>query len=356
MSVPIELVPMLTLRCASGLTLGVVIFGIRPVQAQLGPELYGVTHYYGSLNLTTARGHGLGAASATMRGVDSPNPAQAAYHDGVDANLRFARIRFESGTRFDSSLGAVSIPLGKKDGLKLTYAKVHSPERSSFAAAVFPASRQRFSEENMGIYYGRQINEKLAVGVAAAPILTTHHRLSDTVAPGIDIRFDSKPITNRLNRLGGRVGADYQFASWGRAGVYYDNYWERVTMTVPDALAPGGLTTQRADFHDVGLTGGVELKPLPQLTFVAQRQRLSVTGGSFRTVNRNTSVGAEYEVGRGIALRTGRNSGSSTYGLGVTRGRFDLQVARAKNLANRELRPVFGNGNTFTTAELGYSF
>jgi hypothetical protein len=338
------------------LVVGAFTTSALPARAQLGPELYGVTHYYGSLNLTTARGSGLGAASATMRGIDSPNPAAAAYNDGVDASLRFGRTRFDGGTRFDSNLGAVSIPLGKKDGLKIEYTTVRSPERSSFATAVFPGSTQRFREENLGLFYGRQITERLALGVAAAPVLSTHHRLNNTVAPDIDIRFDSKPITNKLKRLGGRIGADYTFAPWGRASLYYDNYWERVTMTVPAALAPAGLTTQQADFHDVGLTSGLELTPLPHLTLLAQRQRISVTGGSFRTIVHNTSLGAEYEVARGIALRVGRNSGNSTYGLGVSRGRLDLQVARINNLAIRQLKPLFGDGNRFTVAELGYRF
>lgn len=157
---------------------------------------------------------------------------------GVD--IRSGRTTFDKGTRFDSTFASIAVPMGKQDGLQILYGNVSSSQQSSFVSAVFPGSTQKFHEESLSIFYGRRVTDKLSLGIAVAPILSTHHRLNNLGAPDVGIDFDSTPITDKLSRLGGRFGADYQFASWGHASVSYDNFWERSKMTVSPALAPAG--------------------------------------------------------------------------------------------------------------------
>ena len=330
--------------------------GALPAHAQLGPELFGITHFFGGPDVTTVRGYGMGGAAATMGGVNSPNPAHAAYLDSYEASVRYGRTSFASGTRFDATFVAASVPLGKKDGLKFIYGDVRSPESASFASVVFPGSTQKFHEVSAGAFYGRQVTEKLSLGIGLAPLLLTNHRLKNVGAPGVDIEIEGKPLANSLKRLGGRFGADYKFAPWGRASVFYDNYWERAKIKVPTALAPTGLKSQSGDFHEVNLTAGVQIQPLRHLTLVAERQRITASSQTFNSKVHNTLLGAEYEVRPGVALRVGSNDGHSTFGLGLTRGQFNLQIARVKNYADDELRPIFGSGNKLTCVELGYTF
>ena len=286
----------------------------------------------------------------------SVNPAQMADANAYQADVRHARTSFDSSTRFDATFASVAIPLGRKDGLQILYGNVRSPQQASFVDAVFPGSTQKFREESLTAFYGRRVTDKLSLGIAIAPILSTNHRLDDLGAPGVGIDFAGKPITDRLKRLGGRFGADYQFASWGHASVSYDNFWERSKMTVSPVLAPAGLVNQSADFHDTALIGGVEVHPTRHLAIVVEHERAAIKGSTFGLTAHNTYLGAEWQVRRELALRLGSNNGDATYGMGFERGRFNLQAAYVNNLASKQVGPIFGKGNHLTMVEAGYEF
>lgn len=327
---------------------------LATAHAQLGPQLYSLSHAFAAT--ATLRGYGMGGAVATISGPTSLNPAHMAATDAYEFNLRSGRTEFVSGTRFDSTFASIAVPLGKKDGLQILYTNVRTPTQPSFTSALFPGSTQRFREESLGIFYGHRITDKLSLGIAGAPLLKEHHHLDNLGAPGVGIDFDANPVLDRSNHLGGRFGADYKFASWGHASVIYDNFWERATMTVSPALAPAGIKTRRAEFHEATLISGVEVHPVRNVSLVIERESATLSGHAFSATARNTRLGAEWEVRPGVAVRIGSRNGEPTYGAGYTRGRFNLQVARVNNLAGKQLAPVFGPGNHLTVIGLGYKF
>ena len=312
-------------------------------QAQLGPELYSLSHAFGAT--TTLRGYAMGGASATMSGPTSINPAQMAATNELEAEVRYGQTRFNGGTRFDATFVSVAVPLGKKDGLQILYNDGHSPRQSSFVSAVFPGSTQQFHEETLGFFYGRRLNDKLSLGIAGAPILRTNHRLDNLGAPGVAVDFGSKPELDHLNHASGRFGLDYQFSPRVRASAYYDNYWERATRKASPLLAPAGLVSRNEDFHETLLVGGIEVRATPRLSLVAERARASLSSSTFGTTVHTTRVGAEWEATRGLFLRVGRQNNENTYGAGYERGRFSVNAARVNNGADKQLGPLFGKGN-----------
>ncbi|HEY0076159.1 MAG TPA: hypothetical protein VGB77_18805 [Abditibacteriaceae bacterium] len=326
-------------------------------QAQLGPEVFATTHFFGASRATSIRAYGMGGGIATTPGPFSLNPAHAAFNDDPAGVARYGRTRFADGTRFNSAMLGAALPLGKQDGLQILYANVRSPEKSSFAAPApgFAASTQVFHEESVSLFYGRRVSPRLALGIGVAPILRTRHEIRNVnfgAGPGT-LRFSAKPPLDDLSHLGGRFGLDYKFASWGRFSGFYDNFWEDAVFFVPAQLAP--LTTRRAAFHEVALTGGFHLTPTPKLTLVIERERATLTGGGFRLKGHNTYYGGEWMATKNLALRAGSHDGDLTYGLGWTKNRFSLQYAHVKNLAGDETRPFFGN-NKFNVLEASYQF
>ncbi|MBV9468969.1 MAG: hypothetical protein JOZ57_06950 [Abitibacteriaceae bacterium] len=335
------------------------VVGLWPVataQAQLGPQVYALSHFFGATRTATVRGYGMGGAVACIPGPDSLNPADAADNKQVAADVRHLQASFTNSTTFKTNMVSVALPLGANGGGQILYSNVKSPTHSSFLATAFPGSTQKLSEESVGLFYGHRINPKLALGVSAAPVLATHHVLGAIGAPGIDIHFDGRPIVSQFSKLGGRVGLDYKFAEWGRFGLIYDNFWERATMTVPPALAPAGLVTHTANFHAVNLAGGFNIQPTKKLTLVFEHDKGSLTGDGSGITGHETYAGAEWMVASALALRVGRRNGNSTYGLGVTRGNFSLQWAYVNNLAADQVNPVFGGRHNLKNFEVGYSF
>lgn len=343
---------------AFSLLLGATTIGVPSVQAQLGPELFAITHFFGDTRSTSARAYGMGGLLATTPGAFSPNPAHAAFDETTVGDLRYGRTRFADGTRFDSAMLSAALPLGRRDGLEIFYTNVRSPQKSSFAAAQpgFAASTQDFREESVTVFYGRRVSPRLAIGIGVAPYLRTRHEIRnvDFGAGAGTLRFSAKPPLDDLSHLGARLGFDYQFASWGRVAAYYDNFWEDADFIVPAQLAP--LATTRASFHETALTGGLLLTPTRRLTLALERERATLSGtNGFRVKAHNTYYGAQWQATKELALRAGSHDGSLTYGLGWTKNRFSLHYAHVKNLSGDETRPIFGN-NTFNVLEASYEF
>jgi hypothetical protein len=335
-----------------------LLLGALPARSQLGPEVFATTHFFGTTRATSVRAYGMGGGLAAVPGDASFNPAHAADNDTYTGDLHVGRARFADGTRFDSQLATIEVPLGRRDGLNLIFGNVNSPEKSSFAqtAPGFGASTQRFRENSIGVFYGRRISPKLSLGFGAAPVLSTRHELRgvDFGAGAGTIQFSGRPITTELAHLGGRLGLDYKFARWGSIGVIYDNFWEKATMRVPPQLAP--LTTTTADFHEVVLAAGLSLRPTKNLLLTIERERGTLKGGAFRLRADSTYYGGEWQATRHFALRAGNHDGSPTFGLGYSQGPFSLQFARVRNLAGDETNAVFGGSNTFNVLEAAYSF
>jgi hypothetical protein len=327
-------------------------------QAQLGPEIFATTHFFGASRATSVRAYGMGGGIATTPGAFSLNPAHAAFIEETAGDARYGRTRFADGTRFNSTMIAAALPFGQNDGLQILGAIVRSPEKSSFAAAApgFAASRQVFREESVSLFYGRRVSSRLALGIGVAPILRTRHEIRNVnfgAGPGT-LRFSAKPPLDNLSHLGARLGLDYKFARWGRFSGFYDNFWEDANFIVPAQLAP--LTTVRAAFHETALSGGLHLTPTRRLTIVLERERATVTGSNaFRLKGHNTYYGGEWQATRQLALRAGSHDGEPTFGLGWTKNRFSVQYAHVKNLAGDETRAIFGT-NKFDVLEASYQF
>jgi hypothetical protein len=329
----------------------------QPAQAQLGPQLYAASHFFGSTRTASLRSYGMGGGLAVVPDATSLNPAHAASNENYGATLRHARTRFDDGTRFDSTFLNTTIPLGRRDGLQIVVDVVRSPEKAAFVAGApgFGGSTQIFRENSLGIFYGRRLSDKLSVGFGAAPILDTRHELRGAnfgAGPGT-IVIQSRALSSELKHLGGRIGLDYQFARWGRLGVIYDNFWEKATLFAPPQLAP--LTSSTEDFHDVVLSGGVFLQPTKRLSLALERERASVSSNTFRLKGHNTYFGAEWQATKNLSLRAGSHDGSTTFGLGYTRGAFSLEYAHLGDLAGDETRPFFG-GNRFDMLSASYQF
>lgn len=326
-------------------------------QAQLGPEIFATTHFFGISRATSVRAYGMGGGIATTPGTLSLNPAQMAFIENHEGKVRFGRTRFNDGTRFDSTMLAATLPLGKRDGLQIVGTDVRSPEKSSFAATApgFAASTQVFREHSITLLYGRRLSERLALGIGISPFLQARHELRgvDFGAGTGTIRFAARPSLNNLSHLGARLGFDYQFARWGRVSGLYDNFWEDAQMTVPAQLAP--LATMKASFHETTLTGGLHLTPTRHLTLVIERDRSALSSNTFQLKAHNTYYGGEWQATKHLALRAGSNDGSPTFGAGWRKNRFSLQYAHVKNLAGDETRPIFGN-NKSDVVEASYQF
>lgn len=345
------------IRAALLLLIGITTMGSCDAQAQLGPEIFATTHFFGVSRAASVRAYGMGGGISTIPGPFSFNPAHAAYDEKVEAKAHYGRTRFTDGTRFNSASVATALPLGKHDGLQILYTNVHSPEKSSFAAGApgFGNSTQIFHEQSVTFLYGRRVSDRLALGVGISPYLQSRHELRGVnlgAGPGT-VDFSARPPLTDLNHLGARLGLDYRFAKWGRATGVYDNFWEDANMTVSPQLAP--LTTMRAAFHETTISGGVFLTPTRRLTVVLERDRAALSSNTFSLKAHNTYYGAEWQATKQFAIRAGSNDGSPTFGLGWTQDRFSLQYAHVRNLAGDETRPIFGN-NKFDVLEASYQF
>lgn len=335
-----------------------VTFSPLMAQAQLGPEIFATTHFFGVSRASSVRAYGMGGGPATMPGTFSLNPAHMAFTDEAAGDTRYARTRFADSTRFDTAMAAVALPLGQRDGLQILYTNVRSPEKSSFAVGApgFATSTQVFREESVTLLYGRRVTDRLSMGIGMSPLLRTRHEIRNVNfgAGSGTIGFSAQPPLDNLSHIGARIGLDYKFASWGRASAIYDNFWEDATMFVPAQLAP--LTTVRAPFHETTLSGGLMLTPTRRLTVVVERDRAVLAGPTFRLKAHETYYGGEWQATRHLALRAGSNDGNATYGLGWTKNRFSLQYAHVKNLAGDEVNGFFGGSNKFNIVEASYRF
>jgi len=309
--------------------IGVLVLTVCSSVATAGappPPAYPAGPTRGGLNLilpyypATPRAGGMGLATVAVGGVDSHNPAALGFAKGIDVVADYGRLSFDHGPDLDIGHSQVVIPTPKLGGYtKVMLFGIHT--RHEDASRLPGAGSTYIHAKEFGIASGVQVPlpdkvpGRLAFGFAGFPYDPSEVRLR---AGGV--RTAQGRGQSQIGSI--RLGLLYQPIEQVSVGGEFTHIKDYVRHKV--LIDPSTMTYLRQnDNYYVNLwTVGVAIHPDDKTTIGIQHLFGRAQGEGVRVNYDIFSAGIERRIPIneeiGVALRTGINDGSPTFGLGVT--------------------------------------
>jgi len=275
----------------------------------------------------TVRAAGMGGATLALEGTDSLNPAAIGWLEQGEIELSYGNYDFRSGPAINSGRLDVTYPvLG--GGAQLKIYGFDSNRRMSMMGA--PTEVHGYE---VGVVYGRRINDRASFGFAGFPLEESTLRLQgigkgrgESVLGsfrlgGLVRVTDTISIATMFDHIKDRLKDYYADGTYVRE-MYYANIW-----TIGGAIRLGEKTIFAADYR-WGEVDGNEAHPSTMLN------------------PRSTHFGLEHQLTDEITLRIGETKGNITAGAGVKLfDKWELNYAYIDGAAV-EIESAFGTATT----------
>ena len=259
----------------------------------------------------TVRSEGMGGASIAVEGPDSFNPAALGWLEEGKIEFSFGDYDFRSGPHVNYYRADVTYPvLGGGAKLKAYY--FDSNRRLSKMEAPPGVRREaKVWGHELGVDYGRQINNRVSIGVGVYPQEESNLRLSGWGRG----RAESLVGSARLGALV-RVTDNINLATM------FDHIKDRLKDSLDSGAAP------HDDYYANIWTIGGAFK-LDEKTLLAMDYRWGrVNGGDVRLNPRSPNFGLEYKLTENFTARIGQTRGNITAGAGYKLfGRWEINYA-----------------------------
>ena len=279
----------------------------------------------------TVRAAGMGGATLALEGTDSLNPAAIGWLTEGEIELSYGNYDFRSGPAINSYRMDVTYPvLGGGAQLKI-YGFDSSTRMSKMGA---PTEVHGYE---VGVVYGRRINDRVSLGFAGFPLEESTLRLhgvgkgrGESVLGSLRLGglvrvTDTISIATMFDHIKDRLKDYYADGTYVRE-MYYANIW-----TIGGAIRLGEKTVFAADYR-WGDVDGNEADPSTMLN------------------PRSTHFGLEHQLTDEITLRIGQTKGNITAGTGIKLfDRWELNYAYIDGAAV-EIESAFGTATTHMVA------
>jgi hypothetical protein len=311
-----------------------------PVLAQ-GPEGYGVPHLFALPTATTTRQFGMGGITTCLEDVGFPNPAFAGMLDLSRGGIRVSCTDFDGGMDMTGTQAWYATPIAPDQGMQIIGFSLDSDPGTIMTPAG--ALLGTIEETDVAVHYGTRLSDQWLVGGGISPILESETRLLNPATRDV-VSFSDSEAT-----FGFRIGALYQYAEEGYAGLVFDHYSEDVTFQAPPMPAP-----QKFDFTSTEWAVGVSGRLTDRLMGAIEWMELSSEDGGFEATSEGLHLGVEYEAAPGIAVRAGSNDGGLSLGAGYSRDGWVVNYAYIKDWHEDSVGAAFGGSDTHQLEIGGY--
>jgi hypothetical protein len=265
--------------------------------------------------------------------TDQPyNPAMIAA-DRTHATFRHGWTDADAAS-FSIRMLEAAQPLSRRDSVKIVYTDLSSGPEPMPAAPV-PGATIDFSGRHLSVLYGRQINDRLSVGIGMAPLLDCKVTLGSPLGALAQVK-------GRVEYDGARIGLQYLVSNEVRTAVQFDSYTVSSTMT--DFV---GARRIHQDFRTNDLVAGLEYTPNADWSFVAEFEAGEFSGGAFSQSMDSLRFGAEYRANEDWAVRAGLADGQPTAGLQWRHSDLTVGFAWMQDQYDEQLGSVLGGSDTF---------
>lgn len=309
-----------------------LILASLPSVAQ-GPESYGVPHLFALPTATTTRQFGMGGVSTCVEDVGFPNPAFAGMLKTSQAALRVSWTDFDGGLDLTGTQAWYATPVGESRGIQLLGFDLDSdPGTIVTPAGGLPGT---IEETDLAIHYGQRLSDRWLVGAGISPVLEAETRLRHPLTGDVVSFTDSEAD------FGFRLGALYQYADEGFAGVVFDHYSEDVTFQASPAQGP-----QAFDFTSTEWALGVSGRLSEQVFGAIEWMELKSEADPFEATSEGLHFGIEVDVAPGVALRAGSNDGALSLGAGCRGDGWVVNYAYIDDWNDDTVGAAFGGSET----------
>lgn len=298
-----------------------------------GPESYAVPHLFGLPTATTARGFGMGGVSSCLPDIGFPNPAFAGMLSSARGGLRLSLTDFDGGMSLTGTQAWYAFPVGADQGMQVLGLWLDS-DRGGVMTPLGPVPGE-IEERDAAVHYGRRMSSTWLLGVGVAPLLETEVNLYSPVDGSVLMHTDSEA------QLGARLGALYQFAPEGFAGLVFDWYTEDVNFVGP--TAPGGA---RFDFTSTEWALGASARLDERVVAAVEWLDLESKDGALRSHVDGLHLGVEYAATPQIQVRLGSNDGQLSLGAGGRLEGWAFNYAFIKDWNDDAVGASFGGSDT----------
>lgn len=311
-----------------------------PAVAQ-GPEAYGVPHLFALPTATTTRQFGMGGVSTCVRDIGFPNPAFAGMLEQSQAALRVSCTDFDGGLELRGTQAWYATPIGDDQGVQLLGFWLDSDRGTIMTpAGGLPGT---IEETDYAVHYGTRLSERWLVGGGVSPVLEAETRLLNPMTGGVVSFSDSDAD------FGFRIGALYQYADEGFAGLVFDHYTEDVTFQAPPMPAP-----QQFGFTSTEWALGVSGRLAEKLLGAVEWMELKSEDGGLEASSEGLHLGVEYEAVPGVSVRAGSNDGGLSLGAGYSRDGWVVNYAFIRDWNEDSVGAAFGGSDTHQLEIGGY--
>ncbi|MFC1805422.1 hypothetical protein ACFL09_00385 [Planctomycetota bacterium] len=289
------------------------------------PAAYPAGPTRGGLNVVlpyypaSPRAAGMGLATVAVGGVDSHNPAALGFAKKIDIVADYGRMSFDHGPDLDIGHTAIVVPTPKLGGFtKIMMMGIRTrhddPSRlPGSAGGTYIWGRQFGIASGVEVPLPDKIPGRLALGFAGFPYDPSEVRLKAGGLRTAQGRGQSQIGSIRL----GTIYQPIEQVSVGAEFTHIKDYVRNKVLIVP----PTTYLRQNSNYYVNLWTVGVSVQPDDKTTIGIQHVFGRAQGQGIRANYDIFSAGIERRVPVneeiGLALRTGINDGSPTFGLGV---------------------------------------
>jgi hypothetical protein len=267
---------------------------------------------------------------------ESYNPAMI-VRDRPALAFRYAVTDFDNAddTTFVVWGLDATVPLSDRDAIKLAYADLDTG-REPTSLIPSPGARLRLTGQHASIVYGRELTDRLRVGVALAVLLDSDISIA---MPQIG---EIVHISGRPNYDGARLGVDYDIDDRWRVAAQYTFY--SIDARLRDN--PNAVLL-RDDLRARELICGLEFHPDDRWALAGEMRTGRFSTSTYKHSLDAVRLGAEYQCARNIYVRAGLSDGNPTAGAAYEDEEWAVRFAWLHDQYEDELRPVFGHSESF---------
>ncbi len=252
----------------------------------------------------TVRSAGMGGGYLGLEGVQSMNPASLA-RAGRDVTATYGYYRHDTGP--DAHRGRIdaTLPVPKIGGAARLMLDRFASDGSN-PALIAGGAPMEYESSTLGLQYGRDVNDRLALGFGAYPYEKAE----------VDLSTPGGPMNGEgFSQVGSiQLGALGRIHDMVNVGVQYIHIIDELQVTMPDG------TKMEDDFEIDYLAAGVAVTPLDGTLVVVDYWYGDVDGESAPGVGFDAdidrwNVGLQQRVADPLDLRVGSNNGGLTAGF-----------------------------------------
>jgi hypothetical protein len=288
-----------------GLVLVVTGFLVLPATVFSQTELAAIMRDEYALALTpTVRSAGMGGGYLGLEGVQSMNPAALA-RAGNDVTATYGYYSHDTGP--DAHRGRIdgTLPVPKIGGAARLMLDSFSSDGAE-PTRILGGAPMEYESTTLGLQYGRDVNEWLALGLGAYPY---EKAKVDASTPGGPINSEAFSQVGSIQL--GALGRPHEMVN---VGLQFIHIIDELQVNLPDG------TKMEDDFKIDYLAAGVAVTPLDGTLIVVDYWYGDVDGDSAPGVEFDAdidrwNIGVQQRVAAPVDLRVGSNNGGLTAGF-----------------------------------------